>query len=709
MAEPDVGRGLCSQEIALPDPLPWPAVACTPVELERLRAAWQGTGDVHEVVAARIRAAEKALVREVEFPPEGGQHNQWYQCDRCQIALKRVDDTHHRCPSCDTIYTGYPYDQVVYSRQHNALTRDLEACAWAWALTGEEGFAQRARDILVGYGERYASYPYHSASMGKRDDEPSRSGGHVFEQTLNEAAWMEAVCSAYDLVRRAPAVSQEDHATLRDGLLLPVYENMLKHRAGKSNWQTFHNSAFLYIGGVLGRPELVHRALCDPENGFYYQMRVSVLPGGMWYENSWSYHFYTLSAIERIVETARRLGLDLYETPEVRQMYTVAFDYRMADGSLPRFGDAVSGGIPGHRYESAYHQWKDPLFLAALPQGPTWSSVLYGREASSEAPAPEPASALREGAGHGILRVAGPDGPSSAVLTFGPFGGFHGHFDKLSFVYFALGRELGYDPGRARSQAYRLPVHGNWYRATTSHNTVLVDGASQEGTAGALEVFLANDRVAAVGARTDEAYPDLLHRRLLVLRPGYLVVADVLEAGDGREHTFDWLYHNLGEAVASPCATAAGQAPEGQGFEFIQDVRTGSCAGPARATFAVGADRVEVTVDAGGPAEVLVGTGVGESVLDRVPLVHVTTRGPGARFAAAIEPIPAGAEPQVRGVRLDEVEGGGWAVCVDLVDGAREICAWDPEGRLRQVEGVEVEVPLACLRVADGQTEVLAP
>ena len=360
MADPAPVGWSCDQELALSEPLPWPSVACTPAELERLRAALDGSGPGREVVAARVRQAEEALERPVDFPPEGGQHNQWYQCEVCQIALQTVDDTHHRCPSCDTIYTGYPFDQVVYSRRHGALTRDLEACAWAWALTGEERFAARARDILVGYGERYSAYPYHSAHMGKRDDEPSQSGGHVFEQTLNEAAWMGQVCPAYDLVRQAPCLSAADHATIRDGLLRPVYENMLKHRAGKSNWQTFHNSAFLYIGGVLGRAELVRQALCDPDNGFFYQMGVSVLPGGMWYENSWSYHFYTLSAVERIVETARRLGIDLYSTPQVREMYDVAFAYRMADGSLPRFGDAVSGGIPGSRYEAAYHHWGGP-------------------------------------------------------------------------------------------------------------------------------------------------------------------------------------------------------------------------------------------------------------------------------------------------------------------------------------------------------------
>ena len=418
-----------SLAIKLPDPLPFPSVAATPAELARLRAAWQTTGPAHEAVARRVSEAKGVLGRKVLFPPEGGHHNQWYQCDSCQLSLETVDSRQHRCPKCKHIYTGFPYDNVVYSRTHYALTRDLSACAWAYALTSDEKYAGRAREILTGYAERYTKYPYHSANMGKITDPPSRSGGHVFEQTLTEASWILDVCEAYDLVRRSSALSAEDHRAIREDLLLKVAENIAKHNAGKSNWQTYHNAAFMMIGGVLGRADLVRQAIEDPGNGFYYQMEASVLPGGMWYENSWGYHFYTLAAVERIVETARRLGIDLYSVPQVKAMFTVALDYRMADGTLPRFGDATTTRIPGGRYEAAYRRWPKPAFLSLLPLGPTWESVLYGR---AEKPLPAPAapqSTLHAAAGHAILRA----GTTTAAFTFGPFGGFHGHFDKLSF------------------------------------------------------------------------------------------------------------------------------------------------------------------------------------------------------------------------------------------------------------------------------------
>ncbi|MFA6109700.1 MAG: heparinase II/III family protein [Candidatus Latescibacterota bacterium] len=333
--------------------------------------------------------------------------------------------------------------------------------------------------------------------MGRREDEPSSSGGHVFEQTLNEAEWTRSIGEAYDLVRTWGGISPADHQAIREGLLRPLAVSIGRHRAGRSNWQTYHNSAFLYLGSLLDDEELVRRAILDPEHGFLYQMTASVLPGGMWYENSWSYHFSTLEAVRRTVETARRLGIGLWSVPQVEQMFAVALDYRMADGTLPRFGDATTGGIPGPLYESAYHRWPEPRFLAVLSEPTTWDAVLYGRTAPPSGAVPAATSVLAPGAGHALLRLDGSEGPVSAALTFGPFGGFHGHFDKLSFVYFGLGRELGHDPGRAGSQAYRLPVHRNWYRATISHNAVVVDRQSQEGAAGELELFLAHPEVAA--------------------------------------------------------------------------------------------------------------------------------------------------------------------------------------------------------------------
>jgi oligo-alginate lyase len=686
--------------IELPNPLPWPVVACSVEELNRLRVAYTSSGPEHDVVAERVARARKDLATDPAYPPEGGQHNQWYQCKPCQMGLETVDATHHRCPKCGEVYSGYPYDNVLYKSWHGRNAGDMADAAWAYAITGEEAFGRRAREMLLAYSDLYLKYPHHSSRMGKRDDPTGRTGGHVMEQTLSESSWMLSVADAYDLVRTSDILSESDHETIREGLFLPLYENTNQNQRGKSNWQTYHNAAILAIGAVLGRADLIDQALNDPEHGFHYQMEVSVLPGGMWYENSWGYHFYPLEAVRRMTETSRYLGIDLYEIPQVKEMYTVALDYVMADGTLPRTADATTQRIPGSRYETAYHQWKDLAFVAVLPSEPTWQSVQYGRTEFAEGHRDYGGSILEKGGGHAILRANGPEGPASVAMSYGPFGGGHGHFDKLSFVYFALGEEQGYDPGRARSQAYRLPVHRNWYKATTSHNTVIVDRASQEGVTGHPELFLTNDEVSAAAAYVDEAYENVVHHRLIVLRPDYLLTADILDTSDGNDHTFDWTYHNLGESITSAQATEVAAPDTGQGFEYVEDCRRGATEGDIASEICNGENQTNVMVVGSGASEVMIGTGPGESVMDRVPTIFVTRRGTSARFVATIDPTPADGEPTVGSVTSEDV-GDGVVVTVTLTDGVREVYAYHSAGLSREVNGFTTTSKLICLK-SDG-------
>lgn len=634
-----------SFDIKLPRDQQWPSVACTPEELVRIRAAHSKGGRAGKIVAERIHRAENVLRRPLSLPPEGGQHNQWYQCFSCQTGLITIDSKHHRCPVCGETYSGYPYDNVLYKHAHVRLSFDLEACAWAYALTGDTRFAQRTRDILIAYAERYSTYPYHSANMAKRTDSPDSSGGHVFEQTLSEASWVTRVCVAYDLVRRSPVFTATDHSTIRSRLLLKVFQNIAKNPKGRSNWQTWHNAAIVSIGGVLHDETLVRRALEDRENGFFRQFENSILPNGMWYEKSWAYHFYSLKAIEVIAETARRLGFDLVSMPKLQKMYSLPFEYRMVDGTLPRFGDSTTITIPGGVYEAAYYWWKNPIFISVLSSAPNWKSIMYGRKTdvtktrwtkwyqsivempffrhlrTASTTDAQCRSIHLKDSGHAILRINGRDGCSSAVLSHGSFGGEHGHLDQLSFVYYALNQELGVDPGRAVSQAYRLPVHRDWYRSTISHNAVLVDRKPQRPASGLAELFAESDSMAVASAYTVEAYPGIRQHRLLVLRPGFLIVSDVMVGMDGNSHTYDWVYHNRGHRIICNAVSTASEHYPLQGFEYVTDARQGDTDHMIRATFELGELRIALTMNSSRGTKVLTGMGIGESSNDRVPML----------------------------------------------------------------------------------------
>lgn len=328
--------------VRLPDDRSHPVVTLPPGGLDLLRRHYRNGGALQEELLGLVKAGEKAVAEEVAYPPRGGHHNMWYQCDDCEAPLTTVSETEHRCRLCGNVYSGEPYDDVVFHRIHGRnLSRLLDA-AWAYALTGEETFASFGRDILLGYAERYMGYPYRQAI--RQDTEYARrAGGRLFDQTLSEAAYLlQKIAPAYDLIHDSPSIGRDQHRQIREGFILPMMESIARHRRGESNWQSYHNAALFWAGAVLGEVKWMEESVHDPENGFLYQMEHSLSPDGMWYEGSWSYHFYTLGALGEHARGAAHLGMDLWGHPHMKKMLTLPIQYLMGDGSVPRLGNATT-------------------------------------------------------------------------------------------------------------------------------------------------------------------------------------------------------------------------------------------------------------------------------------------------------------------------------------------------------------------------------
>ncbi len=645
--------------VRLPSAGRHPVIACTPEELVRLRAAYKGTGPAHDVAADVVAAVDKFLNEPVTFPPRGGQHNQWYQCEPCELGLETLSDTQHRCPKCGKVHSGEPYDDVVFKRYHSRNLGRMRQAAWACAITGEKKYADYAAKVLLGYADRYLKYPYHTNSAAKQPK--GLSGGHIDEQTLGEATSLsQQIAPAYDLIHDSPALSDADRKAIEEQLIRPMLQNMDKHKAGKSNWQTWHNAAMLCGGAVIGDESWVRKAIEQPGHGFAFQMGACLSEEGMWYENSWGYHFYTLHALVETCEGARRLGIDLWSHPKLKKMFLLPIHYVMPDGSLPRFGDDVNattqriGGLAG----PAYMAYREPLLAPYLPATPTLESILLGLGSVKQASERRlsPVSEVMPSAGHAILRTSGPAG-LTAAFTFSPYGGGHGHYDKLSFVLFGHGRELAVDPGRAASQAYRLPIHKQWYKATISHNTVVVDGQSQEPVAGTLRLFAGNEQYTAVVADCDTAYKGVAHRRLLVMTPTYLLVFDRLDSPD-KDRRFDWFYHNRGsEPKCDAAVEQADFSTQPPGYQYLRNVRQGTSDALIRVAFLDNPVTTYLTVGGEARSQVLVGDGPGSSILERVPLGIIRRTGRQAHFAAVIEPVTGSGQPSVSSVAWRQENG----------------------------------------------------
>lgn len=198
------------------------------------------------------------------------------------MGLKTIDDTHHQCPTCGRICTGEAYDDVIFARKHSENLRNLLDAAREYAVTGRKDFADFAARVLLGCAERYLKCPFHS-----NDRKQAVSGAHLSEQTLGEARSMAMrIGPAWDLVRDSETFSPQDRDAIRSGLLLPMLRTIGGHKAGKGNWQTWPNAAFVWGGVGLDDADWIRKTIEDPSNGLAFQMGVSVTWDGMWYENS---------------------------------------------------------------------------------------------------------------------------------------------------------------------------------------------------------------------------------------------------------------------------------------------------------------------------------------------------------------------------------------------------------------------------------------
>lgn len=670
-------------ELSAAVPLPrreHPFLFTTPALLARAReraAADPTAGKVLDDLVARARVLAG---REVSIPAEAGQWPHHYVCRACGVGL-RHDAGKHRCPKCAAEYTGWPYDQVVAGNVHSGYWRAVRDLGLGYAFTGDEAMAAKGREILLAYAGKYPAWPYHDV-RGRE----SASAGRMLAQTLDEAVAVIDLAWGYDLLYNSPAFTPADRKPIEDDLLRAVVTTLQRNDGGIGNWQSWHNAGMVAVGFCLEDAEIAAAAL-NGRSGLRFQLAHSVLPDGFWYEGTAAYHFYALQALRWAAEAAYFAGIDVYREPVLKSLFDAPLLYTFPDLSFPAVNDSDVFSIRGQSalYELALARLGDPAYAAVAEAGGGRSleALLWGPD---QRPAvPDTALASRDFAGLGAAVLRQGQGAEQLYLhlDYGPHGGGHGHPDKLAVILFGLGRQLAPDPARL---AYAAPLHGGWYTQTVAHNTVCVDGRSQQPTTGTLTVFHSEPGFAIASAQCDSAYPGVMLRRTVVLTPTYLV--DVFAVDSADEHTYDWLWHTFGE-LRPGVPTEPGQAlGDRAGYQHIADLRTAHVDGDWQADFTQDQASVRITM-AGEPGTQLhVGTGVANNPPTPCPLVLVRRQGRQTVFAAVIEPYRT--QPQVTGLRLQRLDDGA-ALRLDLQRGPAQdaLLLAERAGEPRQVAGVE--------------------
>lgn len=481
-----------------------------------------------------VKSADRWLSQKIEIPPTTGRHAVTYVCPDCKEPLQTLSPTQHQCPKCKKIYSGLPYDAHIYTKLHNDLAGAARNLGLAWLFTGKREYAEKSRDILLAYADKYSSLPLLDTRGGQ-----GPSAAHVIDQTLNESIWLIDIAWAYDLVLGAGVADKEQQSKIENQLLRASVATIKGYRAGKSNWQSWHNAGMMAAALCLKDEKLVGEVLNDPECGYFFQMKNSVLSDGAWWEGSWSYQFYSLDALLQTAEMAHHSGIDLY-TPELKKCLMAPLMVTMPNGRTPAVHDAEEGGIQTSLYELAAARYDDPLFQEVIAEGKRGGvfALFYGMDEPKKHPVAL-SSTIMGGIGLAILR----NGGQYLCLDYGPHGGGHGHRDKLAVDYYTNGQVFAPDMGRG--WPYNLPIHQEWYKLTLSHNTVLVDEQPQAEAEGRVESSKLDGDWQTVIADADTCYEGVKMKRTVLLGKDWLL--DVFDVASDAEHTYDWVWHGRGE------------------------------------------------------------------------------------------------------------------------------------------------------------------
>ena len=660
------------------------------------------------------------FVRPVDVPQLPGGYYHDYFCPQHAVQLVfEPDSPHlHRCPVDGATFSGEPFDSAWRWSVNNRLAESALRLAVLWKLEGKDRNRQRVQEILLGYAAVYDGYKAYS---GWR---PQNHGVAQFS-TLDEAVWSIPLAWSFDLIRSTLTEAQQ--AEIVERLLLPAADFLMEHHfGGIHNFACWHNAAIGTVGAVSGSEALLAFAI-DGRYGFHTQAREGILADGLWFEGSFSYHFYTVAALLLLAKaTANLPKWDLREHPSLAAVLRAPVLCAYPDGSLPATNDCwyftslnddCCHGVPKAPafYEIGNAWFDEPLYGQVLGRayqhGPRESldALLYGENSVPSGGFPTLSSVHMPATGYAILRSqpdghgrASPETEQYAMLKYGMHGGGHGHPDKLGLTLYAGGNRQSPDLG---TPGYGIDLFQGWYRQTVSHNTVVLDGKSQPAGAGRSIAFRADgpfqiadaaiewgeDAVSGIDASTygideeaPEAYKEASMRRAVLARGDYYV--DVFLVDAGKERRIDWIYRNGGMLAPVADARPAGPAAiEGDGYEYITDLHNRALDESIALTWQIGETGVRLYVAEQGDTTLFAGQAPGNPAEDRHGLIVRQRSTNRTAFVSVFHPFQDG--PRIASVTWhgSDLVGEGWAACT--VEGSNGRDRWTI--RLSQ----EVEIP----------------
>jgi hypothetical protein len=580
-----------------------------------------------------------------------------------------------------------PKDAGGYTHErHKQNYGEMQMAGIMYQVTKDERYAVFVKKMLLNYASLYPTLGIHPAAA-------SDAPGKLFWQSLNESVWLVNTIQAYDCV--VERISPADRKTIEENLFRPmvrfftVEQKSILNRI--HNHGTWMSAAVGMTGFALRDTDMVANALYgtgrDKNGGFLNQLELLFSPDGYFTEGPY-YIRYAIMPFFVFAQSIdnNRPDLKIFEYRDgiLKKAFYTMLQLTYTTGQFLPVNDALKEKT----YRSpeviialniAYKKFNHDasLLSVAREQGSVTLTgggvdVAKGLKGTKEIPPfPYRSLELRDGAdgnggGIGILRYGPNTDQMLALMKYTGHGLSHGHYDKLTLLFYDQQREQLQDYGAARfinvEPKYGgryLPETKSFAMQTIAHNTVTVDEQSHYGGKIAVSEQFHADRnffsvsdpaLQMMSATCTTAYPGIAMRRTVLMvndtslsRP---LLVDLFAVDGEQTHTFDLPFYYSGQFIYSNLALRSYTDQQqtmgtANGYQHLWKEAEGNANGMLQFSWLSGGRYYSVSSAADSATTVFfarIGANDPNINLRREPAVIVRKNGTSALFASVIEP-----------------------------------------------------------------------
>lgn len=552
-------------------------------ELDEIK--WKANNrDWAQAIVAHMKAKTDFCLREpIIVPPitQGNVHQYISDDASWWLVFDPDNPQQHQDPLYEKVFEHDKIKDHAWAWvAHNLLWRKMLVMGVLFQLTGNDEYLRWVKDALMQYAQLCAVR-----------EEGMDGLGSVFRGPLYDAKFLIGMASAYQYIDGPISISVSEAQAIRQMLhsramyLLSARMDDAQLHLGDqdiNNFVTYMNAAISCASVILGEKEWLDIVTHD-SRGFYKSLEL-ITPGGMWWEDSMAYHWYTVDSFEVMRDVLKNADQDPLRDYRIKEkflsLYAFGLSLASEDGTLPMIGDAfreVSLRTEIHHIEYAAGR-VDPRYASVLAwlyregraRNCLWA-LLHGPidlpEAEQAFTIHRSASYLSgvapEESGISVLRQKGTE-RITVWFKHGPRYLKHGHLDMLGVSIHALGCFMSAD---LATYGYGNPiVNYDYYESAIAHNTLLIDGEPQRGghrsgdksrksseRIGGRLLYSIHDetRCCAVGRAEEEVYPGCCATRAVIVEnEGHVIIIDELRTN--RDAMVDFIYRNAGQLITKP-------------------------------------------------------------------------------------------------------------------------------------------------------------